>query len=175
LVDGFSGNTSGPFWPQPPINVSKPSAMAKLVVLRNIFMVLDFIFILACYDPVSRPKRPAFISYEERQLMNDSEYHQLADSILLQLEESIDTIEQADLDYESASSILTIEFPNKTKIIINKQAPNHQIWVATKFDGHHFDLIDGIWIDNRTGTEFWRLISDAASKQAGVAIEFAPQ
>jgi CyaY protein len=107
--------------------------------------------------------------------MTDNEYHQQVDAILLHLEESIDDIEQVDLDYESAGGILTIDFPNGSKIIINKQAPNQQIWVATKFDGHHFDLVDQQWIDNRSGKEFWQLICEAASKQAGVAVTFSPQ
>ena len=106
--------------------------------------------------------------------MTENEYHQRVDAILLHLEESIDTIEQADLDYESAGGILTIDFPDRSKIIVNKQPPNLQIWVATKFDGHHFDLLDGQWIDNRTGKEFWQLMSEMASKQANVAIEFSP-
>jgi CyaY protein len=63
-------------------------------------------------------------------------------------------------------------FPDRSKIVINKQAPLHQLWVATKFNGHHFEWRDGQWIDNRTGTEFWQLLADAASKQAGVAISF---
>ena len=106
--------------------------------------------------------------------MTESEYHQKVDAILLHLEETIDTIEQADLDYESAGGILTIEFPDNSKIIVNKQPPNLQIWVATKFDGHHFDLIEQQWIDNRTGKEFWSLMSEMASKQANVTIEFSP-
>lgn len=106
--------------------------------------------------------------------MTDHEYHQQVDAILLHLEETIDTIEQADLDYESAGGILTIDFPDGSKIIINKQPPNQQIWVATKYDGHHFDLLDEGWIDNRTGKEFWALVSEAATRQANVAIEFSP-
>lgn len=105
--------------------------------------------------------------------MTDNEYHQRVDAILLHLEESIDEIEQVDLDYESAGGILTIDFPNKTKIIVNKQPPNQQIWVATKFDGHHFDLVDQSWIDNRSGKEFWALMSEAATRQAGVEVSFS--
>lgn len=104
--------------------------------------------------------------------MTDNEYHQIVDGILLHLEQSIDEIEHVDLDYESAGGILTIEFPNKSKIIVNKQPPNLQIWVATKFDGHHFDLVDEQWIDNRSGKEFWALMSEMATKQAGADIVF---
>lgn len=105
--------------------------------------------------------------------MTDNEYHQKVDAILLHLEESLDEVVEVDLDYEYSGGILTIDFPNNTKIIINKQPPNQQIWVATKYDGHHFDLIDENWIDNRTGKEFWALISEAASKQADVKLSFA--
>ena len=43
-----------------------------------------------------------------------------------------------------------------------------QLWVATKFNGHHFNYQeDGLWIDERTGVEFWSFLNDAASKQAG--------
>ncbi|MFA3791332.1 iron donor protein CyaY [Aliiglaciecola sp. SL4] len=97
--------------------------------------------------------------------MNDSQYHQLVDDMFIQLEEALDACE-VDIDYESAEGILTLEFLNKTKIILNKQAPLHQLWVATKYNGHHFNFEDGLWIDERTGVEFWSFIDEAASKQA---------
>lgn len=105
--------------------------------------------------------------------MNDSEYHQIADDVLMKLQDAVDEVE-FDLDYESAGGIVEIIFPNGTKIIVNKQAPLQQLWVATKFNGHHFEYNDGQWIDNRGGSEFWALISDAATKQAGVDISIKP-
>ena len=101
--------------------------------------------------------------------MNDSQYHQMVDDILIQLEEALDECE-VDIDYESAEGILTLIFLNGTKIILNKQSPLHQLWVATKFNGHHFNYQDDKWIDERTGVEFWSFIDEAASKQAEQAI-----
>lgn len=103
--------------------------------------------------------------------MNDTEYHQLADDILMQLQDAVDEVE-FDLDYESAGGIVEVQFPNGSKIIVNKQAPLQQLWVATKFNGHHFEYKDGVWIDNRSGEEFWTLLNDSATKQAGEAIKF---
>lgn len=103
--------------------------------------------------------------------MNDSQYHQMVDDLLINLEEMLDDV-KADIDYESASSILTLIFVNGTKIIINKQPPLHQLWVATKFNGHHFNFQDGLWIDERTGVEFWQFMNDAATKQAGEPVSF---
>lgn len=101
--------------------------------------------------------------------MQDSHYHQLVDNILLEIEEALDDCE-VDIDYESAGGILTLIFPNTTRIIINKQPPVQQIWVATKFNGHHCNYQNGQWIDERSGMELWALLDDAASKQAGQPI-----
>jgi CyaY protein len=103
--------------------------------------------------------------------MTDHEYHTLADALMLTIEEQIDECD-ADLDYESASGILEIIFPDRSKIVINKQAPLHQVWVATKINGQHFELRDDKWIDNRSGAEFWQLMCDAATRQAGQPIEW---
>jgi CyaY protein len=101
--------------------------------------------------------------------MNDSQYHQMTDVLLIDIEEMLDECE-VDIDYESASSILTMIFLNDTKIIINKQPPLHQLWVATKFNGHHFNFQNEQWIDERTGVEFWSFLDEAVSKQAEQAI-----
>jgi CyaY protein len=98
--------------------------------------------------------------------MNDLEYDKLTDNTLLAVEEAIEQLE-LDLDYESHGGLLSITFPDQSKIIINKQPPLQQLWLATKFNGHHFEWRNQQWIDNRTGSEFWQLLSDAASKQAG--------
>ena len=103
--------------------------------------------------------------------MNDSQYHQMVDDIFIELEERLDECE-VDIDYESAGGILTLIFVDQSKIILNKQAPLHQLWVATKFNGHHFNYDQNQWIDERTGAEFWRFMNDAATKQAGQSVTF---
>lgn len=106
--------------------------------------------------------------------MNDVEYDELTDAVLLAVEEAIERLD-LDLDFESNGGLLSISFPDKSKIIINKQPPLQQLWVATKFNGHHFEWQNGQWIDNRSGTEFWQLVSTAVSKQAGVVVNLESQ
>jgi CyaY protein len=101
--------------------------------------------------------------------MNDSQYNLLADELLLAVEEAIEDC-GTDIDFEGASGLLTLTFLNKSKIILNKQAPLHEVWVATKFNGHHFAFNNEQWMDKRGGGEFWQFISAAVSKQAGVEI-----
>jgi len=73
--------------------------------------------------------------------MNDSQYNLIAEDLLLAVEEAIEDC-GVDIDYEGVGGLLTLTFKNTTKIIINKQAPLHEIWVATKFNGHHFTYAD---------------------------------
>jgi CyaY protein len=101
--------------------------------------------------------------------MNDSQYELLTDELLLSVEESIEDCGE-DIDYEGVGGLLTLTFKNSTKIIINKQAPLHEIWVATKFNGHHFTYDENVWTDKRGGDEFWHFLSMAVSKQADADI-----
>jgi CyaY protein len=101
--------------------------------------------------------------------MNDSEYNIAAEDLLLAVEEAIEDCGH-DIDYEGVGGLLTLTFKNTTKIIINKQAPLKEIWVATKFNGHHFHFENEQWMDKRGGGEFWQFISKAVSIQADAEI-----
>ena len=104
--------------------------------------------------------------------MNDSEFHRIVDNYLMLIESPLDDA-MFDFDYETSSGVLKIAFSDRSQIIINRQEPLHQIWVATKFDGHHFELKDGRWIDNRGGEELLTLITNAIERQSGERIEIS--
>ncbi|WP_019029607.1 iron donor protein CyaY [Colwellia piezophila] len=106
--------------------------------------------------------------------MNDSQYNLLADELLLAIEEAIEE-SGVDIDYEGVGGLLTLTFLNTTKVIINKQAPLHEIWVATKFNGHHFTFDNECWIDKRSGDEFWQFLSNAVSTQAEAELTLSAQ
>ena len=106
--------------------------------------------------------------------MNDSQYNLIADELLLAIEEAIEDT-GVDIDYEGVGGLLTLTFLNTSKVIINKQAPLHEIWVATKFNGHHFTFNNESWIDKRSGDEFWQFLSNAVSTQAETEITLSVQ
>lgn len=103
--------------------------------------------------------------------MTDSEFHQLVDDLLISFEEIIDDSD-VELDYENSNSILTLYCRDGSQIILNKQAPLHQIWVATKANGHHFELIEGVWVDNRTQQTLSAVLTEAVSAQGGESVAF---
>ena len=67
--------------------------------------------------------------------MNESDFNQLAEDTMTEIEEAIDDC-GVDIDYDSAGGILTLEFSNGSQIMVNKQTPLSQLWVAASPAAH---------------------------------------
>ncbi|MBN8115086.1 iron donor protein CyaY, partial [Vibrio vulnificus] len=63
--------------------------------------------------------------------MNETEFHQLVDSQMQIIEEAIDD-SGADIDFETSGNVMTLEFDDGSQIIINRQEPMKEIWLASK-------------------------------------------
>ena len=98
--------------------------------------------------------------------MNDTEYHQLVDEQFNKIEDVIDE-SGADIDFETMGNVLTLEFDDRSQIVINRQEPMHEIWLASKSGGFHFSLTDGRWICSKTGQEFFSLVKSECEKHSG--------
>ena len=105
--------------------------------------------------------------------MNESEFNQLAEETMVSIEEAIDD-SGAEIDYDTISDILTLEFSNGSKIIINKQTPASQLWVAARSGGFHFDYdaASQCWVlDSDSDQELFACLSRYCSEQAGQEVE----
>ena len=103
--------------------------------------------------------------------MSDSEYLTRAEAALTAIERTLDDIE-TDIEFERSGNVLTLEFENGTKIIVNLQPPMREIWIAAKAGGFHFRFTEDAWRDTRNGTEFFSALSDYATQQAGEPVHF---
>ncbi len=101
-------------------------------------------------------------------MMSESEFNQRVDAMLLHIEEAIDA-SGADIDYENAGGILTLRFEDGSQIVVNRQTPVRQIWVAARSGGFHFDHVAEAdqWQRDRDGRELLTVLSELASAQAG--------
>lgn len=104
--------------------------------------------------------------------MNESDFNQLAEDTMVAIEEAIDEC-GVDIDYDTAGGILTLEFANGSQIIVNKQTPLTQIWVAAQSGGFHFDYdADGeCWRLQGGGDELFNCLGRYCSEQAGEQVE----
>lgn len=103
--------------------------------------------------------------------MNDTEFHQLVDEQLEIIEQAIDNA-GADIDYETSGNVMTLEFDDRSQIIINRQEPMHEIWLASKSGGFHFKPIDQNWICSKTGLELIAMVKQECEKHAGETIDW---
>ncbi|EPR3710324.1 iron donor protein CyaY [Providencia stuartii] len=105
--------------------------------------------------------------------MNDSEFHQLADQMMTSIEEHLDNYDgDADIDCETNGGVMTLSFEDGSKIIINRQEPFHQIWLATKQGGYHYDYKDNDWVCDRSGQRFTDMLAQAIATQSGEPFAF---
>lgn len=104
--------------------------------------------------------------------MNDTEFHQLVDAQMQIIEESIDD-SGADIDYEVSGNVMTLEFEDRSQIIINRQEPMHEIWLASKSGGFHFKLVEDKWTCSKTGMELFEMVKQECEKHAGEEIDWA--
>jgi CyaY protein len=99
--------------------------------------------------------------------MNESDFDQLAEDTMLAIEEAIDAC-GVDIDYDNAGGILTLEFDNSSRIIINRQTPLSQLWVAARSGGYHFDYDAdaGCWRLQGSDAELFSCLGRYCSEQA---------
>ena len=106
--------------------------------------------------------------------MDESEFHARADAALAAIERAIEAVD-IDADTERSGGVLTVELADRSKIVVNTQAPMQQIWVAARSGGFHFAWSEGAWRDTRDGRELFAALSSIVSSQGGAAVVLSPR
>ena len=85
--------------------------------------------------------------------MNDALYQSRVEDTLNALEALLDDAE-SDLDYDNNGAMMTIKCPDRSQIILTRQPPVKQLWVATRSQGLHFDYDEAKagWVLDSDGT-----------------------
>ena len=108
--------------------------------------------------------------------MTPSEFLALANKTLVSIEDAVGRIaDSTDIDLEAsrASNVLTLEFEDGSKIIVNSQEPMQEIWVAAKSGGFHYRWNGTAWVDTKDAGELFAGLSRYVSQQAGAAVVLA--
>ena len=78
--------------------------------------------------------------------------------------------DQAGVECDIDGAILTIKCADGSKIIVNRQTPMREIWVAAKGGGFHFRFIENEWRDTRSGAPFIEVLNTTLAEQSGAVI-----
>ena len=103
--------------------------------------------------------------------MNESDFHHAVDAVLDRIERAAEASEGIDADLEGG--VLTLTCPDGSRIVVNRQTPNREVWVAARSGGFHFASREGAWRDTRSGEELFARLSAITREQAGEALDFA--
>jgi CyaY protein len=97
--------------------------------------------------------------------MNESDFHRTVDALLGRLEEALSSSEALEVDFEAG--ILQVACPDGSRIIVNRQTPNREIWVAARSGGFHFSLRGAEWRDTRSNEELLDALERIVALQSG--------
>lgn len=100
--------------------------------------------------------------------MDESEFHRRADETIARIERAAESSRGIEADLESG--VLTLGCPDGSRIVVNRQAPLREIWVAARSGGFHYAWRDGEWRDTRSGAELFGALAALTAAQGGEAL-----
>lgn len=106
-------------------------------------------------------------------MLDEARYEALALPVLHALVEAFDRLDTEELEAELASDILTVEFPDGTRYIVNSHRAARQIWMAAERSAWHFDWDDGAraWVCQKNGDELWSALARVVGSKLGHPLE----
>jgi CyaY protein len=107
--------------------------------------------------------------------MTDLEYLDRAEAVLRAVEAACDRINDqtdADVDNQRVGGMITLVFRNGSQIVINLQKPLHEIWLAARQGGYHYQFDGHVWQDTKGQGEFFECLTRFATDQAGLPLHF---
>ena len=108
--------------------------------------------------------------------MTDTEYQDLAESLLRSIELACDRINDqtdVDVDNQRVGGMITMTFANGSQIIVNLQKPLQEVWLAARAGGFHYRHDGQAWMDTKGQGEFLSHLSRFASEQSGQPLNFS--
>jgi frataxin len=109
-------------------------------------------------------------------MITDGEiFETVAEKTLNILLDRIDDILGDEVDVDLNGGILNIELENGSQYVINKNAPNYEIWMSSPLSGaSHYYLEDDLktWVDTRSGHKLFDKLAQELSQNAGKTFTF---
>ncbi|MGC7559094.1 iron donor protein CyaY [Pasteurella sp. PK-2025] len=101
--------------------------------------------------------------------MNVAEFHQNIEKIWSIIEEQLEE-QDCDVDCDTQGSVFSITFKDRSQVVINKQEPLLELWLASRAGGFHFSFQNNEWVSS-DGKTFWRCLEQACAAH-GESVHF---
>ncbi|MGB1272391.1 MAG: iron donor protein CyaY [Endozoicomonas sp.] len=119
--------------------------------------------------------------------LTEQQYRENLDELMRAIEDAIDQVIDEtglEIDYETSAGILTLTCEDNTtgvdsKVILSRQTPLLQLWLAARNGGFHFDfhpdqqewLLDSDSNGFGKGESFIKVLNRCLSEQTGESVE----
>jgi len=99
--------------------------------------------------------------------ITEQEFERLADAELHAIEAAIGEVDGLEVSLEMG--ILTLEFPNGAKYVVNSHRAARQIWMAAELRAWHFDyeVASRAWIATKSGDELRAALGGVIERKLG--------
>lgn len=105
--------------------------------------------------------------------LSEARFHDLVDVIQQKVEDVFDD-SGLDVDLENSAGVLTVRFENGSQLILSRQEPIRQLWVAARSGGFHFDYDadSDAWLCDSSEERLGEMLTRITLEQGGEALEF---
>jgi CyaY protein len=104
-------------------------------------------------------------------MFNVTEFNERVDLIFDRIVDTLDAAD-SDIDVELNQGVLEATCANDSKIIVNRNEPNREIWIAAKSGGFHFKWLNESWCDTRSGEALDAALTRVFREQTGETLKF---
>src|ERR1041384_2759497 len=107
-----------------------------------------------------------------QEALSEREFDDVADKTLRSMVNALSAIEQG-FEADLQSGILTIEFTDGVKYIVNSHRAARQIWMAAERTAWHFDCLEPgeRGIAAKSGDELWATVEAVVARKTGAAFK----
>ena len=107
--------------------------------------------------------------------MDPQRFTELADRCLSHVESWLEEFDPDELDFATSDGVVTLEFSDGTRFVLNRQAAADQMWFAAGARAWHYgwDSEAGRWCDDRDGHELFANVARVVSEKLGRAVSLA--
>jgi CyaY protein len=101
----------------------------------------------------------------------EHEFETLADHELRDLTRALDELDGVEVDLQLG--VLTLEFPDGVKYVVNSHRAARQIWMAAERSAWHFDYqrASSSWVAGKSGEELRAALSGVLARKLGQPVD----
>jgi CyaY protein len=101
--------------------------------------------------------------------MDSREFIRRADECLERVARWLEPFDPDELDYATSDGVVTLEFADKRRYVLNRQTATNQMWFAAGARAWHYDwdAAKQTWVDDRDGHELYARVAGVVSEKLG--------